>query len=304
MAPMSGAEMYAPEFVMPGGVTYYDLGKNTADDIWSSWDPSTCGGGIFWTVNRDVRSGTADVSLKNTITNAQYISFAARLYMLRKDQKLLENGAAVYAWLKNIGLVDSTSGEIWDGAKAPSCTDAKSAPAISYIYGQLIEALTLMYKATNQISYLTDAETFANRAMTTFSQNNVIRDSCEPQCPANVVSPKGILIRGLSTLHPVATPSTKARIATLINSSFTAMLATCDSLFNCDNNWGPEGAVRSNFHTQLNAVELFNAAVFLNAPRSGKFTVPPPKDNGVIASSLLVYPIALVMTWFLTSIML
>ena len=291
---------------MPGGATYYDLGKNTADDIWFSWDASTCGGGIYWTRDRNAKTSTANVNAKTIITNVQYMSYAARLYMLQKDQTIWDHGVAVYAWLKAIGLIDTSHGQIWDGVTAPSCTDARSEPADSYIYGQLIEALALMYKATNQISYLTDAETFANTAMSTFTQNNVIRDNCEPKCPPNRVSPKGIFIRGLYTLHAVATPATKAKIATLINTSFSAMLNTCDSAFNCDNNWGPEGVVRSDFHSQLNSVELFNAAVFLNAPSSRKLTepsqsAPPTKSDALITSSLLAYPIALLGTWILSA---
>lgn len=266
MAGLSGAEMYSTSQVMPRGATYYDLAANTADDMWYSWDASTCGGGIFWTRNRDAKSSTANVNLKTTITNVQFISFAARLYLLKQDKAILDKGIAVYSWLKTIGLADPISGTLFDGVEAPACTNAKDEPADSYLYGQLIEGLTFLYQATKQVSYLTDAEHFANFAIAQFSQNNIIRDKCEPNCPLNRVSPKGIFIRGLYILHTEATPAMKERIATLIKTSFTGMLLTCDSNFNCDNNWGPEGVVRTDLHSQLNSVELFNAVVFVSDP--------------------------------------
>lgn len=270
MPALSGAEMYGitqPKQNQKNTVDYIKLSKNTFDDVWKSWDPTTCNGGIFWIAkDSPVKSG-ADKNYKSTITNVQFLSFAARMYGLTNDQSYLNKADMVYLWLQNIGLV-RMNGDVYDGASAPACTSFNTNQiALSYIYGQLIEGLSYLYQVTKKETYLKDAELYANKSLSYYSRDNVIRDTCEPRCDTKTVPPKGILLRGYAALYPLTTHTIQAQIKTQLQASMEGMLKTCDDKFNCNSNWGTDGTIQTDVHKQINTVELFAAALKVFAPR-------------------------------------
>ena len=273
---------------MPKGVKYIELATTTANDIWESWDSNTCNGGIFWT--RDRNAATPSLrDYKSTITNAQFLSYSARLYLITGNKTLLDRGIATWKWLREIDLVTS-EGEAHDGANAPTCTGFYTGYTESYIYGQLVEGLGYMYEATKNSEYLDSAELLTQKMLSTYSRDNVIRDvNCEPNCPLNRVSPKGILFRGLAIFYPFATDSTKALIRTHIEASFNGMLKTCNAQFACSNYWGLEGTVYSDFHHQLNVVGLFYAAQAIYAPPVTKVKFKYTSDLKVVLAEAADY---------------
>jgi mannan endo-1,6-alpha-mannosidase len=283
---MTGAELFGNDVRMPRGVTYLKLAATTADDIWESWDAGTCNGGIFWTRNRNAAT-PALANYKSTITNAQYLSFAGRLYILTGDKKYLDRGIATWKWMNDIGII-SSNGDVSDGADAPTCNPPhRGGYTESYIYGQLVEGLSYMYLATKDSSYLESADVLTRRMLSTYSSNNVIRDvNCEPNCPLNRVSPKGIVVRGLAVFYPIASDSTKELIRVYIDASFAGMLKTCNSEFACSNYWGPEGTVYSDFHHQLNVVGLFYAAQAIYAPPAKPFKFQYTSDWEIVSATL------------------
>lgn len=226
MGPITGAEMFGPKQLMPLGVTFLSLATSTVDSIWESWDNQTCNGGIFWSRNR--LSGKArEAYYKSTITNVQYISSSTRIYLITKDQAYLDRSILVWNWLNNIGLVTS-EGNIYDGFDSRDCL-LPAQFTISYIYGQAIDALTYLYLATNNQTYLSTAEKITKVALTRFSLGDVIRDvDCEPKCDINTVAPKGILVRGLGVLYRNASLETQQLIKKYATASFLGMLKTCN----------------------------------------------------------------------------
>jgi mannan endo-1,6-alpha-mannosidase len=53
MGPLIGAELFGLETVMPSSQhTYQKVVQGTYDQMWSQWD-EVCGGGIYWSRNRD-----------------------------------------------------------------------------------------------------------------------------------------------------------------------------------------------------------------------------------------------------------
>ncbi|KAJ3344679.1 hydrolase 76 protein [Kappamyces sp. JEL0680] len=276
-AAISGCELFSPDTTMPSGGTFLDLAGNTINDVWQSWDSNTCQGGIFWTRDRN-SANPSMANYKSTITNAQFVSMAARVYQVTNNATYLERSQIVYHWLTTSGIVSADA--IYDGADAPTCTDySSSGLAASYIYGQLIQGLVNLYTATGQQSYLSDAELYATKALSLFTVNSILTDSCEPNCWVTNVTPKGILLRGLATLYPVGSAPTKLAIKTVVDASLAAMLQTCTDDFACGNAWSAASLqVYSDFHTQLNAVELMNMALVMYAPLSKptKFSYQSP----------------------------
>jgi mannan endo-1,6-alpha-mannosidase len=310
------SELFTKDTALPAGGTFGILSTNTIDDIWSSWDTSTCGGGIFWTRDRNAASFSLR-NYKSTISNVQYISMGARIYLLTSNQTYLDQAIMVYNWLTRIGLA-TKDGHVWDGADAPNCAEIFELPIpASYLYGQLIQGLAELYLATGKTSYLSDAELYTNQALITFTKDSILTDRCEPNCALNSVTPKGILLRGLATLYPLTSAAMKSRIKIVIDASFSAMLLTCNSKFACGNTWATSfPTIYSDFHTQLNAVELMNIVaiiyaplekptkfIFLNQTASASISEPvaTPKTagaDGFLSSSITSICLSLILSFF------
>ncbi|KAI8924613.1 glycosyl hydrolase family 76-domain-containing protein [Entophlyctis helioformis] len=265
---LTGAELFGKDAIMPRGGTYLKLAINTYDEVWEQWDTESCGGGIYWSRNRRATDNLR--TYKSTITNAQQINMAARLSILTGNATYNQHGEMVYAWLKSSGLV-TADWRVLDGANAPNCA-TPNRNELSYKIGTLVGALGWLFKSTGKTQYQTEAGLILDVALRQFAPNNIFTDPCEaanPTCPANQVSPKGTMIRGLMYLYMTTTDAAiKAKIATAVDASFLAMAAAaCDEKWNCGNVWQGAGArVYTDFHTQLNALELANAVAVVHPP--------------------------------------
>ena len=127
--------------------------------------------------------------------------------------------------------------------------------------GMLAGALAWLYKASGTTSLLSDAGNIARTVISSFTSNGIFADSCEPAgCADNAVQPKGTMIRGLGYLAAITTiQADKTAIQTALSKSVTAMFLTCDSGYNCGINWASGGTGQSDFHDQLDSMELVTA---------------------------------------------
>lgn len=67
---VTGAKLYGPSSLMPGGVSYLQNAETTYNHAFEQWD-STCGGGIYW--SRDRASTNINMATyKSTITNLEW----------------------------------------------------------------------------------------------------------------------------------------------------------------------------------------------------------------------------------------
>ncbi|KAI8924612.1 glycosyl hydrolase family 76-domain-containing protein [Entophlyctis helioformis] len=263
--------MYGKDAVMPR-------------EAWQQWDTEACGGGIYWSRNRQAEDNRR--TYKSTITNAQHMIMSGRLAILTGNSTFNERGELVYAWLKSSGLV-TADWRVLDGGNAPTCRPPNP-EELSYKIGTLLGGIGWLYKSTGKEQYQTEAASMLDVALRTFAPNNIFTDPCEaanPTCRANQVSPKGTMIRGLMYLYMTTTSAAiKTKIATAVETSFLAMAAAaCDEKWNCGNVWQGAGArVYTDFHTQLNALELANALAIVRAPNgapSGTQTAPSGTGN-------------------------
>jgi len=130
--------------------------------VWAgSYDPAE--GGMFWDFQH---------SGKNACINYPTVIAAVRLYQITKDTTYLSKAKAVYAWAK-ANLVNPSNGEIADhkiGNDAPGYQD------YTYNQGTAIGAGVMLYKVTNDITYLNDAKSYAD-----YTQNNMCHNGILPE---------------------------------------------------------------------------------------------------------------------------
>lgn len=255
LAAVSGAELYGTNAVMPSGKTYLQVAIQTYNEAWEQWDTTQCGGGIYWSRDRS----SSNKGYKSTITNVQHIMLGSRLYTITKNSTYLTNAKLVYAWMKQVGLVSSTF-TVYDGVNGDNGCGAGGTPN-SYTGGMTLGSLGYYFTVSGDTTLLTDSSSILKSLISLFTKSNVFTDPCEPNCKPNEVQPKGTMIRGIGAYGAITTNAQdKATIQSLLKTSTTAMLATCDSSTNCGTYWSA-GTVASgaNFHSQTNALELINA---------------------------------------------
>ncbi len=123
-----------------------------AEIVWKFIEDGTdqrFGGGVYW--SEDKRS-------KNTCSSAPAAVLAMKLFEATGDKKYLEAGRSIYGWTKAT-LQDKEDYLYFDniGGRSGRIDRRK----FSYNSGQMLQAAALLYKATGQQEYLTDAKNIA-----------------------------------------------------------------------------------------------------------------------------------------------
>ena len=113
-----------------------------------SGEDDRLGGGIYW---HEPRRTT-----KNTCVNAPAIVGALRLYQLTKKPDYLDDARRLYRW--TCGHLQGPDGLFADNIKLDGRVDEKR---YSYNSGLMIRAASLLYAATGEAAYLSDAQRIA-----------------------------------------------------------------------------------------------------------------------------------------------
>ncbi|MBS7564098.1 hypothetical protein KHS38_06735 [Mucilaginibacter sp. Bleaf8] len=128
--------------------------------VWAgSYDPVD--GGMFWDFKH---------TGKNSCINYPTVIAAMRLYKITKDEAYLTKAKAVYGWAR-ANLFDAAKGRVADnkiGNNKPGFQD------YTYNYGTCIGAAVMLYKTTNDKSYLADAKLAADYTMNSVSTNGIL----------------------------------------------------------------------------------------------------------------------------------
>jgi len=127
----------------------------------------------------------------DTITNAEFVTLAARLALFLRQPGPLHDAAAAAKWLKDAsrilgwmegsGLVNLAGGSVKDRYNG-RCQPVGG--ALTYTEGEVAEALVRMGEATNNPSYYNQAAAFLNHIMNRSSHmlaGGVLQDPCEAQ---------------------------------------------------------------------------------------------------------------------------
>ncbi|KAH8900040.1 Six-hairpin glycosidase [Thozetella sp. PMI_491] len=201
---------------------YLNMAKSIFADMQNGTD-TTCGGGIWWSKDR---------GYKNAIANELYLSVAAALANRDSANKAKYQQIAVnqWSWFKASGMINSNN-LINDGLNINSdgtCTN-NGQNTWSYNQGVVLGGLVELAKATGNSSYLIQAVTIANAALTKLSDSNGIiheSGSCEPNCGGDGSQFKGIFMRNLHYLQ-VASPHDNFK---------NAIIKNADSIWSTDRN--------------------------------------------------------------------
>jgi glycosyl hydrolase family 76/ricin-type beta-trefoil lectin protein len=143
------------------------------------WDATTCGGGGVWQ-HTGAHEGKG-AATKDAIANELYLTLAARLYVAtgKKDQAYLADAQHDWAWFRNAGNADHLAGsptsmihaipglgaliypDVFEGTNG-KCQVKTGTVFFTLRLGQFVAALTSLYKATGNQSYLTEAASVAD----------------------------------------------------------------------------------------------------------------------------------------------
>ncbi len=149
------------------------------DAAYIAAQPTRCGGGIEFKVGYP----------PNTITNAEFASLAAQLAQIRATPGVfLDPGRArawlaaarrTLGWLTSSGLVHPASGRV---AVEDTGTCHVSGTGLTYMQGEMADALVQMGRATSEPAYFTQAEGYLNRVLRPQSgmlAGGVFQEPCE-----------------------------------------------------------------------------------------------------------------------------
>jgi hypothetical protein len=183
---------------------YLKMAESDASYIYSR--PRTCG-------TRGIAFETGYAP--NTISNAEFVSLAAQLAQVRasrgpfldgaKAQTWLADAKQILSWLESSGLVNIATGRV---ASTYSAACRASGRTMTYLQGEMADALVQMGSALHDPSYFKQAAAFINRALAPSSGmvavDGVLQEPCEAQrarCAGhslNITVYKGLLVDAVS----------------------------------------------------------------------------------------------------------
>ncbi|MFC8798601.1 glycoside hydrolase family 76 protein [Promicromonospora sp. NPDC057138] len=179
---------------LTGDHKYLDMAGTIAEFMHGFWDPSTCGGGIWWNEER---------TYKNAVTNGQWIRLTAELHnRIPGDTAWLDRSQEAWDWYAASGLINA-EGLVNDGLTGSCANNGDT--VWSYNQGLGIGAALELYRATGDPELLGAAERLADAALESDAlvTDGVLTESCDPldrSCDDNQKQFKGIFVRYLMDL--------------------------------------------------------------------------------------------------------
>jgi predicted alpha-1,6-mannanase (GH76 family) len=185
-------------YELQGTPRYLSMAESIFADMTGGWS-DTCGGGIWWKKNEHY---------KNAIANELFLSVAVRLALLNQGENragYLDWAQKQERWFLSSGMLNEHS-LINDGLDA-SCQNNRRA-TWSYNQGVILTGLVGFYKLTHDKVALQKANQIAAAVAAQLTDaHGVLHDPCEPNCGADGVQFKGILVRNLAPLLKTAPSS-------------------------------------------------------------------------------------------------
>ncbi len=135
-------------FVATGDAKFLKKAKVVWEFVMSGYD-SKLGGGIYWCEQKK--------KSKNTCSNAPAAVFALKLFEATSDEQYLVVGKSLYSWTK-ANLEDASDGLYFDNINLEGKVDSVK---YSYNSGQMLQAASILYRITNDKTFLYDAQNLA-----------------------------------------------------------------------------------------------------------------------------------------------
>ncbi|RZU41570.1 glycoside hydrolase family 76 protein [Edaphobacter modestus] len=190
---------------------YLTMAQSIFDDMAGGWD-STCGGGIWWSKDRNY---------KNAIANELFFSVAAHLATRTPSerQKFADWATKEWQWFRGTGMINSdhliNDGLVIDKVTGTCRNNEKT--VWTYNQGVLLGALAEWSKSSPDSAILDQAKLIADASLTHLTDKaGILHEPCEPKCSGDGIQFKGIFMRNLRALEGVA-PDPRYRTAFATN---------------------------------------------------------------------------------------
>jgi len=157
------------------------------DYVANQWS-SDCGGGVWWSKAHNY---------KNTITNALFMHTSAAMYIRHRDKPgYLSNAVKTWNWLVNTGLRDSDN--LWfDGMHGCQVTDKTK---WTYNQGVIASGLGVLYAATGNRTYLTEAEKTIDAVVAGMTSGGILKEVCD-DVSHSTCDEDQLIFKGIFTKH-------------------------------------------------------------------------------------------------------
>lgn len=233
-----GSKKYGCNKTITGNVTYCGVAETTFKQITSDdqLDVKTCGGGIYWSRNRNPASG--GVNYKSTITNT--IAIGAGTYLQSKGIILdaMNNKVnSIESWLMSTGIVSSNY-DVYDGLDPNIGCNVINKALWSYNAGTLISAYVEMINANINVGkYAPALDKLLRTSLATFTDPKGLpmERGCgsgkhPSKCNRDVSSYMSVFIMSVSeAYHITKDEDLKKTIASLIDAGLNEHLRRCAS---------------------------------------------------------------------------
>ncbi|GAA4260606.1 glycoside hydrolase family 76 protein [Dactylosporangium darangshiense] len=170
---------------------YLDEAVTIANYVAGFWDPSTCGGGVWWDRER---------TYKNAVTIGLYLRLTAALHnRIAGDTAWLNRAVTGWNWFNASGMINS-AGLVNDGLTTGCQNNGQT--VWSYNQGLAIGAAMELFRATGSTAYQDAARRLGTAALnSSLVQGGVLTESCDRSgqtCDDNQKQFKGVFMRYLA----------------------------------------------------------------------------------------------------------
>jgi len=239
---MAAAEKKFPELPKGKGPGWLALAERVWGRQVERWEPEFCGGGMRW----QIPSFNQGYNYKNVVSNGLFFQLGARLARYTGNSTYKDWADKSFDWMENIGLLNTTGGNVYDGGIIPDCQGENlKKPEWTYNTGIIMLGAAFMYNISEPNS--AEAEKWQRRMDLYLNhslrvhfrqdiENLIYEPACEfrdpPTCNQDQVTFKGYWARFLSLSAQLA-PFIQDRVSTVIRTSASYAARIC--------NGGPPG---------------------------------------------------------------
>lgn len=266
---------------LTGRQKYLNMAVTIAEFMNDFWDPSTCGGGIWWDEER---------TYKNAVTNGQWIRLTAELHnRIPGDTIWLQRSQEAWDWYIDSGMINS-DGLVNDGLTDDCNNNGQT--VYSYNQGLAIGAALELWRATHDPRLLASARRLADAAIESDAlvSDGVLTESCDAldqSCSDNSKQFKGIFMRYLMDL---ADTTDESRYRQFVNrQAETIWEKDRDAANRLGTRWaGGTNAEHPNifdWRTQASALSALIADIPETVPRQSLSATMSPAQPVVMPSS-------------------